>query len=101
MDNATFHSLLETVRRFVREVLVPAEDAVEASDAIPPELVVRMREMGLFGLTIPERWGGLGLYLARRLADLGGGSVSAHSAGVGQGALFEVEWPASREESAP
>lgn len=61
MDLGTFSQLLESVRRFVRERLVPAEHAVAEADAIPPELVQEMREMGLFGLSIPEEFGGLGL----------------------------------------
>jgi len=53
--------LLETVSRFVRERLVPIEDTVAEHDAIPDEIVMEMRELGLFGLTIPENYGGIGL----------------------------------------
>ncbi|HMC14375.1 MAG TPA: acyl-CoA dehydrogenase family protein, partial [Albitalea sp.] len=47
-------ALLDTVRRFVRERLVPAEDIVAETDAIPDDIVRDMKTMGLFGLTIPE-----------------------------------------------
>ena len=53
--------LRDTVRRFVRERLIPNERKVEEEDAIPPDIVDEMRALGLFGLTIPEDYGGLGL----------------------------------------
>ena len=53
--------LLDSVRRFVRERLVPAEEAVAETDAIPDDIVRDMKALGLFGLTIPESYGGLGL----------------------------------------
>lgn len=53
--------LTTAVRRFVREVLVPAEPAVEENDAIPAAIVEQLRSFGLFGMTIPEAYGGLGL----------------------------------------
>ncbi|HLA20167.1 MAG TPA: acyl-CoA dehydrogenase family protein [Pseudolabrys sp.] len=61
LDAATLSQLRETVRRFVRERLIPNERKVEESDAIPPDIVADMRALGLFGLTIPEEYGGLGL----------------------------------------
>jgi acyl-CoA dehydrogenase len=61
LDAATLSQLRETVRRFVRERLIPNERKVEESDAIPPDIVAGMRALGLFGLTIPEEYGGLGL----------------------------------------
>jgi acyl-CoA dehydrogenase len=61
LDSETLDQLLETIRRFVRERLVPLEHQVAENDAIPAEIVSTMREMGLFGLSIPEEHGGLGL----------------------------------------
>jgi acyl-CoA dehydrogenase len=60
-DNETLEALLDSVRRFVRERLVPAESLVAETDEIPQDIVQDMREMGLFGMTIPERFGGLEL----------------------------------------
>ena len=60
-DPETFEALLDSVRRFVRERLVPAEAQVAETDEIPADIVQEMREMGLFGLTIPEAYGGLEL----------------------------------------
>lgn len=61
MDSDTLVQFLETLRRFVDDRLIPAEAEVAEADAIPPALQAEMREMGLFGLTAPEEFGGLGL----------------------------------------
>ncbi|WP_277967847.1 acyl-CoA dehydrogenase family protein [Sphingomonas echinoides] len=61
LDPETFDALIDTVRRFVAERLRPLEAQVEADDAIPADVVQEMREMGLFGLSIDEEYGGLGL----------------------------------------
>lgn len=60
-DRETLTLLQEGVARFVREVLIPNEALVAETDAIPDGIVARMRELGLFGLAIPEEFGGLGL----------------------------------------
>src|SRR5690606_33925172 len=67
LDPETFEQLLDTVRRFVRERLVPNEDRVAEEDAIPPEIVREMSELGLFGLAIPESYGGLGLTMSEEV----------------------------------
>ena len=51
----------DTIRRFVEEELDPIADRVEEEDRIPDHIVERMRELGLFGMVIPEEYGGLGL----------------------------------------
>ena len=61
LDPETFDALIDTVRRFVAERLRPLEGEVEAADAIPDLVVAEMKEMGLFGLSIAEEYGGLGL----------------------------------------
>ncbi|MFN5352687.1 MAG: acyl-CoA dehydrogenase family protein [Burkholderiaceae bacterium] len=60
-DPQTLNLLIESVARFVRDKLVPAEGIVAETDEIPAELIHDMRELGLFGLAIPEEFGGLGL----------------------------------------
>jgi acyl-CoA dehydrogenase len=60
-DQETLNLLKDGVARFVREVLIPHEDIVAESDAIPEAVVAQMRELGLFGLAIPEEYGGLAL----------------------------------------
>lgn len=61
LDPGTLSQLIGTIRRFVDEKLIPAEAEVAESDAIPAEIVAGMRDLGLFGLTAPEEYGGLGL----------------------------------------
>ncbi len=60
-DPDILEALLDSVRRFVRERLVPAENEVAETDEIPESIVQEMRELGLFGMTIPEKFGGLEL----------------------------------------
>jgi acyl-CoA dehydrogenase len=60
-DQETLTLLLDSLSRFVRERLVPAENEVADTDQIPAGIVGEMRELGLFGLSIPEEYGGLGL----------------------------------------
>jgi acyl-CoA dehydrogenase len=64
LDPETFDALIDTVRRFVAERLRPLEGEVEAADAIPPQIVEEMKGLGLFGLSIAEEHGGLGLTMA-------------------------------------
>ena len=53
------------MRRFVRERLVPAEKAVEEADEVPADIVQEMKELGLFGLSIPDEYGGIGLSMSQ------------------------------------
>ena len=53
--------LVETVRRFVREKCVPLEAEVGESDQMPQSIVEEMKALGLFGLAVPEQYGGLDL----------------------------------------
>jgi alkylation response protein AidB-like acyl-CoA dehydrogenase len=52
--------ILDTVRAFVEKEIIPHAQKLEHADAYPTEIVSGMREMGLFGLTIAEEYGGLG-----------------------------------------
>ena len=51
--------MVDTVRRFVKQDLDPISQQVEDEDRIPESVVQTMRELGLFGLSIPEEYGGL------------------------------------------
>jgi alkylation response protein AidB-like acyl-CoA dehydrogenase len=53
-------AILETVREFVSKEIIPHAQALEHADEYPADIVEGMREMGLFGLTIDEEYGGLG-----------------------------------------
>jgi len=60
--------LCEEVRRFIRKEVDPRSRWIEEHDTIPEELLRMARELGLFGLTIPEQYGGIGLDLAGKCA---------------------------------
>jgi acyl-CoA dehydrogenase len=68
LDSETLTQFLDTLDRFVRQRLIPNEDNVAEHDAIPAALVQEIREMGLFGMSIPEEFGGLGLTMAEEVA---------------------------------
>ncbi len=59
-DRQLLDDILATVRRFVSERLVPLEDEVARTDVIPDSVAEEMRHLGLYGMTIPEEYGGLG-----------------------------------------
>lgn len=65
LDQESFQLLRDTVQRFVRDRLVPAEDAVEEHDEVPADVVADMKEIGLFGISIPEEYGGIGLSMSQ------------------------------------
>ncbi|HYJ53556.1 MAG TPA: acyl-CoA dehydrogenase family protein [Allosphingosinicella sp.] len=67
LDPETFDALIETIRRFVAERLRPLEGRVADDDEVPAAIVAEMRAMGLFGLSIPEEFGGLGLTMSEEV----------------------------------
>ena len=66
-DQETLNQLLALIERFVRERLVPAENRLAEDECVPEEIVREMKEIGLFGLTIPEEYGGLGLTMEEEI----------------------------------
>ena len=97
-DPDTLDQLVDTVDRYVRDRLVPLEHQVAETDEIPEAVVQEMREMGLFGLTIPEAYGGLGLTMEEEVRVLFAlcrtspafRSVIGTTVGIGsQGILFD------------
>ena len=61
LDRETLNQFISTLDRFVRERLIPLEEQVSREDRIPSTVIDEMKELGLFGMTIPEVYGGLGL----------------------------------------
>jgi len=61
LDHDTREQLVATVRRFVNDICRPNEQRVADTNAIPEPILDEMRRLGLFGLSIPEAYGGLGL----------------------------------------
>jgi alkylation response protein AidB-like acyl-CoA dehydrogenase len=56
-------AILEMVRQFVDEQIIPKAEHYDAADEFPEPIVEQMKELGLFGVTIPEEYGGMGLDL--------------------------------------
>ncbi|OLM01654.1 Butyryl-CoA dehydrogenase [Pseudonocardia sp. Ae406_Ps2] len=61
VDPADLTDVLDSVRDFIRTEVVPQEERIDAEDAVPERIVAQCKEMGLYGFTIPEQYGGLGL----------------------------------------
>src|SRR6201996_1718892 len=56
-------AIIEMVRQFVDEQIIPQAEHYDSADEFPEPIVAQMRELGLFGVTIPEEHGGMGLDL--------------------------------------
>src|SRR3954463_468132 len=67
MNADDFQDVLDSVRRFVRERVMPLEPEIEEKDAVPDELRQTCKDMGLFGFAIPEEYGGLGLSMTEEV----------------------------------
>lgn len=65
IDPESFAAFAGTLERFVRERLIPAEAEVVAADRVPDHLIAEMRALGLFGTTIPPRFGGAGMNVSQ------------------------------------
>lgn len=68
LDRDTLNQFVDSVRRYVRDRLIPLEMQVAEEDRIPEDVINEMKDMGLFGLSIPEEFGGLGLTMSEEVA---------------------------------
>ncbi len=108
-DADAFDTFLAELRTFVREVLVPQEKAVMESDEVPPAVVSRMAEQGMFGYSIPEQFGGAGMTteeLVLAAIELSQCSVAFRArvgtnTGIGSEALVADGTPAQKEKYLP
>jgi len=109
LDPDTFELLRQSIQRFVRERLVPAEDAVEEQDEVPADILRDMRELGLYGLSLPEEYGGIGLSMAQECEvayELGQTALAFRSAvgtniGIGSQGILMDGTPAQKREYLP
>ena len=67
LDQETMDQLLNTVDRFVEQRLRPLESQVGENDKIPDDVIEEMKQLGFYGLTIPEVYGGLGLNMSEEI----------------------------------
>jgi acyl-CoA dehydrogenase len=70
MDADVFGAFIDQLQRYVRERLIPAEKTIEETDLIPNDILAEMRDMGLFGLTIPEAYGGAGMNVSQYIETI-------------------------------
>jgi acyl-CoA dehydrogenase len=82
VSDEDFEAIRALVRDFVRNRVMPREQEIAETDAVPADLRKQAAEMGLFGYTIPQEWGGLGLDVvqdAELAMELGYTSVAVRS----------------------
>jgi len=64
---AEFDTHLDSIRRLVREKLIPAEPRLDGQETLPEDLTQLLRDAGLFGISIPVAYGGLGLTMEQQV----------------------------------
>jgi acyl-CoA dehydrogenase len=109
LDLETKKHLLETLQRFVEERLLPLERQVAEDDAVPEGLVEEMKALGLFGLSIPQEFGGLGLSMedeVETILVLGRAapvfrSIFGTNVGIGSLGILIDGTPAQKEKFLP
>jgi acyl-CoA dehydrogenase len=109
LDPEIFEALVDGVRRFVAERLRPREAEVADADEIPDDLIEEMKALGLFGMSIPEEFGGLGLSMTEELKlafEFGRTSPAMRSAfgtnvGIGSQGLVMAGTPEQKAEWLP
>ncbi len=98
LDQESFGLLRAVLQRFIVERLMPAENQVEENDAVPTDIIDDIKELGLYGLSIPEEYGGIGLSMEQEcevIYDIGHTSFAFRSVfgtnvGIGsQGVLMD------------
>lgn len=70
MDADIFEQFIDQLERYVRERLIPAEKEILETDVIPDAIVNEMRDLGLFGLTTPEEYGGAAMTIAQYIRTI-------------------------------
>lgn len=108
-DQETLNQLIDLVDRFVRERLMPIEAQVAEQNRVPDDVINEMKELGLFGMTIPEEYGGLGLtmeeeiYLAMALGRTSPAfrSIMGTNNGIGSAAVVFDGTEAQKQKFLP
>ena len=99
----------EALRRFVEHEVEPRSRWIEEHDEIPDELMRMARELGLFGITIPEEYGGAGFNLAAKCAveeelgksNYGFASVIANHTGIATTGIVALGREAQKRKYLP
>ena len=109
LDPETRRQFVETIRRFVDDRLIPRETEVADTDRMPDDVVQEMRDMGLFGLSIAQDYGGLGLTMEEEalvIFELGRAapafrSMFATNVGIGSQGIAIDGTPAQKAKYLP
>ncbi len=70
MDGEIFEAFIDQLKRYVRERLVPAEPRLAEHDCVPDDILAEMRDLGLFGITIPIEHGGSGMNVSQYIETI-------------------------------
>jgi acyl-CoA dehydrogenase len=101
--------LCDQLRRFIRAEVDPRSREIEENDEVPKDLLDKAREMGLFGLTIPEEYGGIGLDLAGKCAvevemgrtNYGFATVIGNHTGISSTGIVQLGNPEQKQKFLP
>ncbi|HZN26217.1 MAG TPA: acyl-CoA dehydrogenase family protein [Burkholderiales bacterium] len=101
--------LCDEIRRFIRNEVDPRSRWIEENDEIPADLLQKARELGLFGLTIPEEYGGIGLDLAGKCAveeemgktNYGFATVIGNHTGISSTGIVSIGNPEQKRKYLP
>lgn len=105
LSKEVLDQIVETVAVFARDKLIPLEQQVDRTGLMPDDIIKSMRELGLFGMTIPEKYGGLGLSISEEIAVIfelaqaapAFRSVIGTNNGIGSQAIVKYGRPDQRE----
>ncbi|WP_454692591.1 acyl-CoA dehydrogenase family protein [Achromobacter aloeverae] len=108
-DASAFEQTIHSLRRFVRDKLIPREAEVEQRDEVPADLVDLLARQGFFGWSIPEDWGGAGMTteeLVLAAMELSQASVAFRArvgtnTGIGSEALVADGTPEQKDRYLP
>ena len=109
VDGDVFKQLVSTVDRFARERLIPAEWRVEEEDDVPQDIIAEMKQMGLFGLSTPQEYGGIGLSVSQEArliealcyASLSFRSLIGTNVGIGSQGIVMDGTPEQKQQWLP
>ena len=67
LDQVSFSIILDTIKKFVDNKLIPREEEVSDTNKIPDDIIKEMQELGLFGISIPNEYGGSNLSMEQEV----------------------------------
>ena len=69
LDQVSFSIILDTIKKFVDNKLIPREEEVSDTNKIPDDIIKEMQELGLFGISIPNEYGGSNLSMEQEVIE--------------------------------